>query len=271
MAGRPAKKTIRKILKPVKIAVPLGLALYFLPYLTLFLIGCGMLDFARNRRWDWPSVSRYFFGNGLLTWALSPVNLFADLICQRNRCIYRPADLPEECQAEIRSLIAALQQNEVVAALKQKMADKKRGMIFFKWYGRNIGNSIRIPEFDPDFRYVRTIGVSVFNRRESTTVHFGPLRFTLRVLYNLDPSNSENVFIEVMGRKHLWRDDPLFIFDDTLMHRSVNDSDDLRYCMFVDVLRPSYAAPIQRALLGAVRLYMLNVRGVFYKNWEPIT
>jgi len=255
----------------VKIAVPVGLLIYLLPVTSLVFIGCGILDFARNRRRDWPSINRYFFGNGLLTWALSPLNLFADLICKPNRYIYRPTDLPEDCQAEIRSLVAALQKNEVVAALKQKMTDKKRGMIFFKWYGRNIGNSIRLPEFERDFKYVRTIGVSVFNRRESTSTHFGPLRFTLRVLYNLDPSDSDGVFIEVRGHKHLWRDDPLFIFDDTLMHRSVNDSDDMRYCMFVDILRPSHIEPLQRALLGAVRLFMINVRGVFYKNWEPIT
>ncbi len=271
MADRSAGKTLRRILKPVKIAVPVAVVVYLAPYLSVFFIACGVIDFARNRRRDWASVKRYFFGNGLLTWLLSPLNLFADLICQPNRYIYRLDDLPEDCQREVEGLIAVLRKNDVVEALKQKMADKKRGMIFFKWYGQNIDTSIHLPEFDKDFKYIRTIGVSAFNRRESTSTHFGPIRFTLRVLYNLDPSASDDAFIEVLGRRHLWRDDPLFIFDDTLMHRSVNDTDDIRYCMFVDILRPSHIEPVQRALLALVRLFMVNVRGVFYKNWDPIT
>ena len=39
--------------------------------------------------------------------------------------------------------------------------------------------------------------VSVFNARERTSSHFGPLRLTLRVLYNLEPVRSPDAYIEV--------------------------------------------------------------------------
>jgi hypothetical protein len=59
-------------------------------------------------------------------------------------------------------------------------------MIFFKWYGKNIDNFYSVPEFHKDYKYIRTIGISVFNKKESTDEHYGPLRTTLRVLYNIN-------------------------------------------------------------------------------------
>jgi len=32
-------------MKPVKIAVPVAVAVYLVPYLSLFLIACGVVDF----------------------------------------------------------------------------------------------------------------------------------------------------------------------------------------------------------------------------------
>ena len=99
------------------------------------------------------------------------------------------------------------------------------------------GAGAGIADFDREYRFIKTIALSVFNTRESTTWHFGPLRFTYRVLFNLDPVDSREVFIEVDGCTHFWRDDPLFIFDDTYFHRSVNAVDHVRYCLFMDIVR----------------------------------
>ena len=271
MAASATKKVLRTPLKIAKRVVPFALIAYFFPYVTIVLVACGIVDFSRNRRSDWASINRYFFGNGMLTWAFSPLNLFSDLISTRNRYLYRLSDLPDDCQQEIQEVIGALKRNNVTDALKEKMSDKKRGMIFFKWYGKNIDTSIDAEEFHRSYKYVRTIGVSVFNANQSTSLHFGPLRLTLRVLYNLDPADSDDVFIDVLDQKHLWRDDPMFIFDDTLMHCSVNGSERIRYCMFVDIERPSrLGRPILHALLAVVQVFMINFRGIFYKNWEPI-
>ncbi len=45
--------------------------------------------------------------------------------------------------------------------------------------------------------------------------------------------------IQVGKHKHYWHDDPLFIFDDTLMHASFNKNDAKRYCLFIDIVRPT--------------------------------
>jgi aspartyl/asparaginyl beta-hydroxylase (cupin superfamily) len=74
----------------------------------------------------------------------------------------------------------------------------------------------------------------------------------------------------VAGRRHYWHDDPLFIFDDTLMHQSVNESDRLRYCIFLDVLRPTHFRRVLCALVKGVRLSVISVRRVFYAHWEMI-
>jgi beta-hydroxylase len=39
-----------------------------------------------------------------------------------------------------------------------------------------------IAEFKRDLRFIKTVAVSVFSGKESTTWHYGPMRLTLRVL-----------------------------------------------------------------------------------------
>jgi aspartyl/asparaginyl beta-hydroxylase (cupin superfamily) len=250
----------------------LAVLLYAAPTFCIAFIACGLADFQRSRQFSAVNWRRYFLGNGLLTWVLSPFNLLVDLICTHNRGVYALADLPERHRDEIRDVIDAFRNNLpfVQQRLAAQMPNKRRGMCFARWYGVPIECSIDLPQLARDFSYVQTIGISVFNERQSTSVHYGPLRLTLRCLYNLNPVHDENVYIEVAGRRHYWHDDPLFIFDDTLVHQSVNESDRLRYCIFLDVLRPSYFARVLHVLVTGVRLSMLSVRRVFYANWEMI-
>jgi beta-hydroxylase len=147
------------------------------------------------------------------------------------------------------------------------MGEQKRGMIFFQWYGKVLPSSLDIPEFTRRYEYLRTIGVSIFNKKQSTSKHFGPLRVTLRVLYNINVIDNPDVYVQVGDHVHRWRDDQLFIFDDTLQHESHNESDDLRYCLFVDVLRPSGVPSILRGIVSGVGLLITPFRAIFYKNW----
>ena len=138
-------------------------------------------------------------------------------------------------------------------------------MLFYKWYGKNVSDTV--PAFTKEFKYIKTIGVSVFNKKKSTSLHFGPLRLTLRVLYNLTPIRSDNVYIEVDGEKHFWHDDPLFIFDDTMQHRSINEEECERYCVFVDILRPSAFTGFQNTFMRITQILFINFNNIFYKNW----
>jgi beta-hydroxylase len=254
----------------IYIAVLIVLAI-LIPRIMLFYIICGIIDFHRSKNFDIANWKRYFLGNGLLTWILSPFNLLIDLFCHKNLGVYQLEDLPFECQSEIKQLMdIADHKPEIISELSKMMEEKRRGMLFFKWYGKNINTSVPIPEFHQEFKYINTIGVSVFNKQQETSVHYGPLRITLRVLYNLVPVRNDEIYIKAADKMHVWHDNPLFIFDDTLVHQSVNRSDNLRYVMFVDILRPSNHLGGLKGLLTAVRTVMLSFNRVFYKNWDML-
>ena len=263
--GRFAKKVVKRV-------VPLVLAVVFVPWAFAFYVALGLLDFLRNSRRDLATLDRYFAGNGVFTWLLSPFNLFMDLLALPywNRGVYKLTDLPAGHQAEIQALIDAARNRDLVGLLESKLGEKKRGMIFFKWYGQNLPASVDMPEYHAKYKYIRTIGVSIFNKRASTGLHFGPLRVTLRVLYNVNDITDPNVYVTVGDVTHRWRDGKLFIFDDTLQHQSVNESDGVRYCLFVDMLRPSLVPWLFSGVLTAIRLAMAPIRAVFYKHWAII-
>ena len=260
--GRLAKKAFKRV-------VPLALAIYFIPWVLLGYVAVGFVDVLRNRRRTLMDLDRYFAGNGVFTWLLSPFNLLMDVLClpYRNRGIYRLEELPAGHRAEIEALIEASRRPDLIPQLDALLGEKKRGMIFFQWYGKLLPTSLDVPEFRHRYKYIRTIGVSVFNKRQSTGKHYGPLRVTLRVLYNINTIEDPNVFIEVGDQVHRWRDGKLFIFDDTLQHRSCNESDGVRHCLFVDILRPSAVPWLLSGILTGIRWLIAPFRAIFYKHW----
>jgi len=261
------KKNFRKLLV---LAIVLGPLFLFFPYFMGAYVVLGLIDLSRHGRLNRDLVAQYFTGNGVLTWLLSPLNLLFDLLSFRRPYRLYMKDFPEQQRAEIQRVLDMFEakKDRITTDLRAQMKGKRRGMLFYKWYGENVDNSV--PEFNADFKYVKTIGVSVFNSRESTSVHFGPIRLTVRLLYNLTPRKTEKIFIEVNDQKHYWHDDPLFIFDDTIRHRSVNEEDGERYCVFVDVLRPSSFLALQGVLLKAVHMALHGINRIFYKNWDML-
>lgn len=265
------EKKTAKSLRKVAIAVPvLALALYFIPVLTILFVLCGLADVLRNDIKDRRLFERYFLGNGMLTWVLSPFNLLIDLLSYRNWKIYRLENFPPEWQAEIDGVLEVFRQRqaEIIADIDNRFEAGRRGMYVYQWYGKQ--HIDKIPEFNRQFKYVKTIAVSVFSGRESTSFHFGPLRLTLRVLYNLRPAQTDKIFIECGRTKNLWYKSPFFCFDDTLLHRSVNEHDGRRYCVFMDVIRPSPVPGFLSLLLKGVSLSVDRINSVFYKNWKMI-
>ena len=266
-------KTYRYLKKTIKIGVPLGIALYFIPWITLIFFVIGFIDASRNRPLTWSLLYKYFFGNGTLTWVLAPFNLILDLVTLpfRNRGIYRLEDLPEDYQHEINEVVSTLKSKpEIIRNIVESSKTQDRTMVFFRWFGRFIDSPIEISEFDKSFSYIRSIGVSVFSAHRSTGVHFGPLRATIRVLYNLNRIESDEVFIEVGQNRNVWKNEPLFIFDDTLQHRSVNESNESRVCIFVDILRPSKIPLLLGSIVKLVQLIFFRANAVFYKNWKLV-
>ena len=99
---QPGAKRARRV---GVMAAILALAIYFVPVLTLVMIGCGALDVRRHRKVTYELVEKYFMGNGILTWMLSPINLLADLLSYRNRVTYTLADLPAAHREEIETCV----------------------------------------------------------------------------------------------------------------------------------------------------------------------
>src|SRR5262245_21790495 len=208
----PSRRFVKKALKRV---VPLALGVYFIPYVLAAYFVLGLVDFLRNTGRSLNSFDRYFFGNGVFTWLLAPFNLLMDVLTFpfRNRGIYALEDLPQGYRDELTAIFEAAHRSDLVGKLREKLGNTKRAMIFFKWYGKNVETSVEMPEYHKPFKFVRTIGVSIFNTQQSTGRHYGPLRITLRVLYNINDITSPDVFIEVGACVHRWRDGKLFIFD----------------------------------------------------------
>ena len=128
---------------------------------------------------------------------------------------------------------------------------------------------VDIPAFHDDYRFIKTIGVSVFNKKQSTSAHFGPVRAMLRVLYNINDMKDESAYIQVGATEHYWNRDKLFIFDDTLLHQSFNKSDQARYCLFVDIVRPTAIPAVIGLTVSAIsRLMSAGGSAVFYSNWK---
>ena len=272
-----SKSAVQK--KLVSVAWVLGVLLFIycfpltsLVFLLLVLF-CGIYDFLRNGLYDRDTIKKYFVGNGRNTWILAPFNTLFDLLSLRNRHVYTLRDLPPAWRQDLQQVIddAMANKDEIISYLDERMAEKKRGMLFFQWYGRPIETTLDIPQLRKKLPFVKTIGVSVFNENRSTSFHFGPLRMMFRVLYNMAPApHHEGVYIQVGKHKHYWHDDPLFIFDDTLMHASFNKNDAKRYCLFIDIVRPTLLPSVLNAVISGFAGLVFTLRRVFYKNWKLI-
>jgi len=264
---------VKKLLtRVVQIAVILAPLCYFFPKLMLFYFACGLYDVSRNSHWDLALLDRYFFGNGVTTWLLSPINVLMDILALPyiNKGVYKLEDLPKDYQDEITSIIDAVHKQDLVGQLQRSAEAHARSMFFFKWYDANVNTVIDVPAFHRDYKYIKTIGVSVFSKKESTSKHFGPLRATLRVLYNVNNMEDKSAFIVVGNTTNYWKDDKLFIFDDTLLHQSFNESEKSRYCMFIDIARPSLVPGLLSGVITLNRFLFRGLNSIFYKKWKVI-
>src|SRR5262249_39839505 len=159
---------------------------------TVIMLVCGALDVGRHKNLNYLLIERYFMGNGIGTWMLSPINLLADLFSYKNIGKYKLDDLPAEHRREVETAVRAFVENgpALKAHIAKALDCSKRTMLTFKWYNAPQTTDLKIPAFERDYRHIKTIAISVFNTREQTTWHFGPLRLTFRVLYNLEPIDS---------------------------------------------------------------------------------
>ena len=92
----------------------------------------------------------------------------------------------------------------------------------------------------------------------------------MRILYNLNDMNDHSAYIVVGDKISYWRENKLFIFDDTLLHSSVNETNQERYCLFVDMVRPTPFPSVMRAVMSGIRLLTQSFKFIYYQNWKVI-
>ena len=248
LVWRYAKKTVKRV-------VPLALAIYFIPKVLAIYFCFGLLDVLRNKHLKLSTIDRYFFGNGVFTWLLSPFNLLMDVLTlpYLNKGIYRLGDLPLSHQAEIKTVIEAAQRRNIVGLLEQKMDGKPARDDLLQMvrqqsgdFGRNAGVSPAVSLHSHDRRLdlqQETID------RPALRPAANHLARALQCEYDRGPRS-----LYPGGRADPGlRDEKLFIFDDTLQHQSCNESEKIRYCLFVDILRPSLFPRLMSGILAAVR------------------
>lgn len=231
-----------------------------------FYLCCGLLDVSRQPGLNLGMLKRYFVKPSIDTWLCAPVNLFFDLVSPKGPLYYRISDLPEKCQQELRFVLDVFdERRDEIAARCQ--ASASRSMLFYKWYNQDLERSI--PEFNQEFRYIKTIGVSTLAPHAKTSTHFGPLRITYRALYSFVPIESSEAYIDLVGvTRNTWKTEPLFIFDDTLLHRSVNKTGQARPCAFIDLIRPSHAHWLcERAVDLVGTVLSARAKRIFYGKW----
>jgi aspartyl/asparaginyl beta-hydroxylase (cupin superfamily) len=263
------KFSLRRVLFPVVVFVPLT---YFFPKVVLFYVACGAYDVSRNHGLKLSTLRRYFIGNGFLLWMLSPINVLLDLLSLPyiNKGVYRLDELPADHQNEVRRFIQLTNDADLVHQVEERAKQHKRAMFFWRSYGVKVDTTVNVPTFNQPWKYIETIGLSVFNKRITTSPHFGWLRPTLRLLYNINDIKDKSSYIVVGDKTHYWCDDKLFIFDDTLLHVSANETDQLRYCMFVDILRPSPFPRVMSAVVAVEGWLNKTFKFISYSGWTLV-
>ena len=266
------KRAIVKFAKHILVAAAALALFYYFPIPIILFTLCGFCDVSRNQGLDAGVLKQYFLKNGFATWLASPINILLDVLSLpfSNKGIYDLSDLPLSYQSEIRNLLRSADESDLPNLLRHRSNESQRSMFFFKWYGRDAEAPVAVPGFQREFKYVRTIGVSIFREHESTSRHFGPFRATIRLLYCLGEIKDENAYIRVGTTENHWNEKRLFIFDDTLLHQSFNETDESRVCLFVDLVRPSYISFVFDGAVWAIRMIFKGMNGIFYKNWKLV-
>jgi hypothetical protein len=263
------KLSLRRVIIPFCVYAPV---VYFFPWIALFYLVCGVYDVSRNTGLNLSTVRRYFLGNGVLLWILSPINVLLDILSLPyiNKGVYRLEDLPPGQQDEINRLIKAATDADLVRQVEERSKEHKRALILWRYYGVPTETIVDVPAFNGPWKYIQTIGLSVFNKKISTSLHFGWMRASLRVLYNINEIDDASAYIVVGDTTHRWCDGKLFIFDDTLQHLSANETDRPRYCMYVDILRPSPFPRVMAAVCAAESYIAKKIKLVSLSNWTLV-
>lgn len=120
----------------------------------------------------------------------------------------------------------------------------KRGWkrFYLKWYGDFLPSAESLcPKTVEMVKKVPSVKGALFTvmaPNSTLVLHTDPLASSLRYHLGLATPNSEKCRIYIDGIPYHWRDGHDIIFDETYIHRAMNETDDVRIIFFCDVERP---------------------------------
>jgi len=122
---------------------------------------------------------------------------------------------------------------------------------YLKWYGDYLPSARehcpRTVELLDSIPLVRAAMFAALTPRSHLVRHRDPFAGSLRYHLGLETPNSDDCRIYIDGEPYAWRDGDDVIFDETYMHKVINDTDESRLILFCDLERP-----LKSRLLAAV-------------------
>jgi aspartyl/asparaginyl beta-hydroxylase (cupin superfamily) len=106
---------------------------------------------------------------------------------------------------------------------------------------------------------------SILDAGKSIPLHAGPYRGFLRYHLALEVPTTNPPSLHIEGQQYVWQEGEAILFDDTFYHEVVNEADEDRVILVVDVLRPlpQMAHLVNRLIMqGAARyIYAKGILG----------
>ena len=120
--------------------------------------------------------------------------------------------------------------------------DDKWRMFFFKAanvnFKRNQAFAPKTFEILNKHKYVISAYISVLGPRKMLMPHEGPWSGILRMHLGVVIPDSTKCTLVNGGEKYHWEEGKVVLFDDTYEHIAVNETDQIRAILFLDVMRP---------------------------------
>jgi aspartyl/asparaginyl beta-hydroxylase (cupin superfamily) len=124
----------------------------------------------------------------------------------------------------------------------QGLADDGWKRFYIKWYGPIDPKARMIcPETSRLLESMPEVHLGMFSilmPGSRIPPHFGPARMCLRYHMGIFTPNDEKCRIKVGNDSYFWKDGEDVMFDDTIQHEVINDTDKPRIILFLDIERP---------------------------------
>ena len=155
--------------------------------------------------------------------------------------------------------------------------DDKWRLFFLKganiWFPKNCEQMPNTTDIISDHPSIISAYVSVLGPRKALNPHAGPYSGVLRLHLALDIPNEKKCYLMVNGKKLHWQQGKCVLFDDTYEHTAVNDTDEIRSVLFIDIVKP-LPFPINVLNWCVIRMARLfsyvNIPLKRHKEWQKI-